>query len=93
MGMCSKIHQLTMCPIHHLDMFSVLHPWHKLSYFKQAGWPTEWIPTAEGIVHVEFKCSYATNVDAEGVEVGQDNSDDIFKVCLSCSAHHMLKKL
>jgi len=74
-------------------MFSVLHPQHKLSYFKQAGWPTEWIHTAEGIVHVEFKCSYATNVDAEGVEVGQDNSDDIFKVCLSCSAHHMLKKL
>ena len=42
MGMCFKIHQLIMYPILCLNMFSVLHPRHKLSYFKQAGWPTEW---------------------------------------------------
>jgi len=69
----------------------VLHLQHKLSYFKQAGWPTEWIHTAKEIDHAEFKHSYATDVDAKGVEVGQDHSgDDIFKVCLSHLAHHMI---
>ena len=91
MGMCFKIHQLTMYPILRLDMFSVLHPRHKLSYFKQAGWPTKWIRTAEEIVRVEFKRSYATDVDAEGVEEGEDNSgNNVFKVCLSHSGRHTI---
>ena len=92
MGMCFKIHQLTMYPILCLDMFSVLHPRHKLLYFKQAGWPTKWIRTAEEIVHAEFKHSYATDVDAEGVEEeGEDNSgNNVFKVCLSHSGRHTI---
>ena len=28
----------------------VLHPMHKLTYFKNAGWEAEWIDTAEEIV-------------------------------------------
>ena len=73
-------------------MFSVLHPGHKLSYFKQAGWPTKWIGTAEEIVRAEFKRSYATDVDAEGVEEeGEDNSgNNVFKVCLSHSGRHTI---
>ena len=48
----------------------VLHPRHKLSYFKQAGWPTEWINTAEDIVRTKFNRSYAVNNDTE------DENDD-----------------
>jgi hypothetical protein len=37
----------------------VLHPHHKLSYFKNAGWTEEWINTAEHLVHKEFDRSYS----------------------------------
>ncbi|KAJ2920816.1 hypothetical protein H1R20_g16278, partial [Candolleomyces eurysporus] len=37
----------------------VLHPSHKLRYFKKAGWDKDWIMTAEDIVRDEFKCVYA----------------------------------
>jgi len=36
----------------------VLHPRHKLHYFKNAGWPNEWIERAEEIVRTEFNQSY-----------------------------------
>ncbi|KAJ8582620.1 hypothetical protein M405DRAFT_690829, partial [Rhizopogon salebrosus TDB-379] len=36
----------------------VLHPHHKLSYFKTAGWEDEWIKTAEALVRDEFERSY-----------------------------------
>jgi len=39
-------------------------------YLKQAGWPTEWINTAEDIICAEFKRSYAVNNDA------MDENDD-----------------
>jgi hypothetical protein len=32
----------------------VLHPRHKLHYFKSAGWEDEWIETARSIVREEF---------------------------------------
>jgi hypothetical protein len=66
--------------IHVLQVFhcnTVLHPRHKLSYFKQAGWPTEWINTAEDIVCAEFKWSYALNNDAE---VEGDDEDIVVMV-------------
>ena len=40
-------------------MLLVLHPQHKLRYFKAAGWEDEWIDVAEQIVRDEFKCKYA----------------------------------
>ncbi|KAF9235064.1 hypothetical protein BU15DRAFT_50510 [Melanogaster broomeanus] len=36
----------------------VLHPRHKLTYFKNARWPDNWIQTAETIVRDEFARSY-----------------------------------
>lgn len=44
----------------------VLHPSHKLDYFKATDWETEWVSTAEEIVHAEFNCTYANiiNVDS-----------------------------
>jgi len=46
----------------------VLHPRHKLTYFKSAGWQQEWIKTAEGLVWDEFTCVYST-YDIEMVEL------------------------
>jgi hypothetical protein len=37
----------------------VLHPRHKLEYFKAAGWDQDWIDTAQDIVEAEFDRSYA----------------------------------
>ncbi|KAF9494257.1 hypothetical protein BDN71DRAFT_1393489, partial [Pleurotus eryngii] len=33
----------------------ILHTWHKLVYFKKAGWQAMWITTVEQIFHNEFK--------------------------------------
>ena len=38
----------------------VLHPRHKLHYFKNAGWQDEWIERAEEIVRTEFDLSYGS---------------------------------
>ena len=40
-------------------MLLVLHPRHKLRYFKVVGWEDEWIDVAEQIVRDEFKHKYA----------------------------------
>jgi hypothetical protein len=36
----------------------VLHPRHKLAYFKMAGWEQEWIETAKELVRDVFERSY-----------------------------------
>ncbi|KAG2041385.1 hypothetical protein BDR03DRAFT_805869, partial [Suillus americanus] len=36
----------------------ILHPRHKLTYFKSAGWEQDWIRTAETLVCDEFERSY-----------------------------------
>ena len=38
---------------------TVLHPRHKLQYFRDANWDEEWIATATGIVRDEFTRAYA----------------------------------
>jgi hypothetical protein len=42
----------------HSILFLVLHPRHKLSYFKTARWEADWIETAESLVCDEFNRSY-----------------------------------
>ncbi|KAF9538015.1 hypothetical protein CPC08DRAFT_609072, partial [Agrocybe pediades] len=45
----------------HLEVYRiamVLHPRHKLSYFKHAGWKVSWIQTAEDIVRAEYERTY-----------------------------------
>ena len=49
-----------------LNKYIVLHPRHKLEYFKTARWEKEWITAAVDIVRDEFQRSYAdreVNVD------------------------------
>ena len=37
---------------------TVLHPHHKLQYFKKAGWKDSWIKTSHEIIHTEFDQKY-----------------------------------
>ncbi|KAF8834747.1 hypothetical protein BDN67DRAFT_873668, partial [Paxillus ammoniavirescens] len=41
------------------DQLTVLHPRHKLAYFKTARWEDEWIVTTEQLMHEEYMQSYA----------------------------------
>ena len=52
----------------------MLHPRHKLEYFKNAGWEDEWINTAERIVRNEYERSYAR---PEEDDEGTGNEDGI----------------
>ena len=52
------------------NIFVVLHPRHKLHYFKNARWPQEWIDTARDIVEAEFKRGYSSQ------DVGEDEMSD-----------------
>jgi cobalamin biosynthesis Co2+ chelatase CbiK len=42
-----------------INQVTVLHPHHKLHYFKTAGWEDAWIQTAHDIVRDEFDRTYA----------------------------------
>lgn len=57
MGKCSSLSNLTWTTKH---ITLVLHPSHKLEYFKLARWPAEWIQTAEDITREEYRQTYAT---------------------------------
>jgi len=55
--------------------FSVLHPHHKLEYFKKHGWDATWIKTARQIVRDEFDRSYAmtdANADENVMQIDTD---------------------
>jgi hypothetical protein len=41
-------------------VLAVLHPRHKLRYFRDAGWKEDWIATAEKIVQDRFETQYGT---------------------------------
>jgi hypothetical protein len=51
-------------------LVTVLHPRHKLSYFKSAGWDHEWIETAQQLVRDEFDLNYA---GMDEVDSGNDS--------------------
>ena len=50
--------------------YVVLHPRHKLQYFKNAGWLKGWIDTARGIVETQYKHAYASR------DVEEDDMSD-----------------
>ena len=59
--------------------FLVLHPRHKLQYFKNAGWEQDWIDTAKGIVRSVFDRSYAPR-SSDRIEVDKPESAQARKV-------------
>lgn len=53
----------------------VLHPRHKLEYFKTAAWEDDWIETAEGLVRDEFERSYSARHVSDEEGDGMDVDD------------------
>ena len=66
-----------------LTLISVLHPCHKLKYFENAGWPTDWIKTAEEILRTEFEPSY-TKQNQPNKKDDEPPARKKKKVCLIC---------
>src|SRR5216683_2083332 len=56
---------------------SVLHPHHKLQYFKTTGWQNDWIQTAKTLVYDEFECSYASTNDNNDSNLDETDKADI----------------
>jgi hypothetical protein len=56
---------------------AVLHPRHKLGYFKNAGWEQDWIDTAKDLVRDEFDRSYKE----DDSELDEALTDSLEKVC------------
>lgn len=65
---------------HRYIYIAVLHPQHKLTYFKNAGWPDNWIDAAECIVCDKFECSYTWPDDMEDEE-GNGDEEAVNLVC------------
>jgi len=63
----SEVYRIAMGKSPHIQSYfcvfnwnsPVLHPRHKLNYFKKAGWEEDWIETARDIVRTEFDQTYA----------------------------------
>ncbi|KAG1827661.1 hypothetical protein EV424DRAFT_1537239 [Suillus variegatus] len=53
----------------------VLHPRHKLAYFKTARWEDDWINTAETLVRDKFQCSYCA-LDVEGEDIEMESAEE-----------------
>ena len=49
--------------------FAVLHPRHKLQYFRDVGWEDDWIATAERIARDRFESGYCEVTDEPQVDV------------------------
>jgi hypothetical protein len=66
------------------DVIIVLHPQHKLKYFKCAGWEPQWIVAARDIIRTEFNRSYApqpesVEEDQDGdIEMSRNHTENIF---------------
>jgi hypothetical protein len=61
---------------------TVLHPRHKLQYFKQAGWQAEWITTAEALVRNQYTTSYRSHgIPPDGALNDGDDSSSAHQVC------------
>ena len=68
-----------LIPLISLRSCAVLHPRHKLAYFKSACWEDTWIDAAERIVRAEFNRSYACQQDT-GEDEGEGSGNEE-KVC------------
>ena len=77
------------CLTNHFFTFHspVLHPRHKLHYFKKAGWEDTWIKTAQTIVREEFDRTYAfMDVDCEADPTNEVR--EVFFLSLSLPLRH-----
>jgi hypothetical protein len=61
---------------------AVLHPSHKLEYFRTAEWEDDWVKTAEEIVCAEFERTY--------MDVDSNASREVQSVCTPCYSFLLL---
>jgi hypothetical protein len=59
------------------SLLPVLHPQHKLAYFKTQGWEESWVNTAYNIVHEEYDHLYAL----PHLNNSSDGDDNYIAVC------------
>jgi len=80
MGMCRAA---TYTKIITNTLFSVLHPCHKLEYFKKCDWEAVWIDSAHQIVCDEFDQSYSSlDVAGDGTDMQVDTDTVVSRHCL-----------
>ena len=63
----SRVVRSSMCDV-------VLHPHHKLEYFKKAAWPASWCSTAKDLVRTTYELSYANRTDLIDASSSEDES-------------------
>ena len=68
----------------------VLHPRHKLTYFRNVKWLDHWIKKAEALVREEFEHFYASSDDGSDSE---SNDVSAVKQAKSCNIFDQLKAL
>jgi hypothetical protein len=83
MGKCSTFIHLRQSVI--INLLLVLHPRHKLEYFKAQKWENEWIQAARNIVREEFDRSYKESGFEDAMQL--DSTVSIFKPILSTFAY------
>ena len=64
-----------------LTILEVLHPRHKLDYFKSAKWDDEWFKTAKQIVRDEFERTYKDSGDDNPTTFNAKHNTGLKKVC------------
>jgi hypothetical protein len=62
-------------------VWKVLHPRHKLGYFKSAKWDDKWIKTAKQIVRDEFERTYKDSGAADSTSFNAKHDTALKKVC------------
>jgi hypothetical protein len=76
---------------HFIDSFSVLHPRHKLQYFKKAGWEDSWIETACTIVCDEFDRTYAfMDIDSKADQTARYENNQFVLLCKLTTSPRLL---
>ena len=64
-----------------LIYLTVLHPQHKLDYFKKADWETSWIETAEQLMRERFDSDYDKTMEQVDIDYSSDGEVSMQLVC------------
>ncbi len=61
--------------------YTVLHPHHKLMYFRKVGWSQDWIDTTHDIIQMENKCKYKSRI------IERDEENEVEEIAPPISMH------
>ena len=83
----SEVYRIAMGTVYFIPIFllliePVLHPRHKLSYFKNSGRSDVFVQTARHVVRNEYNRSYKIRNISEGVTDGDESDEE--QVCTVC---------